>query len=83
MFGIVMSARRVSRFLPETPPKPASQTWRTSQDQPLGSLASIDFLTAPTATFFVLFLFFLLVHNRRRVVHCSVTERPSSPWTAR
>jgi putative transposase len=36
----------------------------------------------PTATFRVLFVFFVLVHDRRRVVHFNVTEHPSAAWTA-
>jgi hypothetical protein len=62
--------------------KPPSQTWRTFLDNQLGSLASIDFFTLPTATFRVLFVFLVLVHNRRRVVHFNVTEHPSARWTA-
>jgi putative transposase len=82
MLGIVISERSVSRFLPKRPAKPPSQTWRTFLDNHLGSLASIDFFTVPTATFRVLFVFLVLVHNRRRVVHFNVTEHPSAHWTA-
>jgi hypothetical protein len=45
-------------------------------------LVSIDFFTVPTATFRVLFVFVVLCHNRRRVVHFNVTEHPSAEWTA-
>jgi hypothetical protein len=30
----------------------------------------------------VLFVFFILRHDRRRVVHFNVTEHPSARWTA-
>jgi putative transposase len=80
--GIEISERRVSRFMPRKPRKPPSQTWRRFLDNHLGSLASIDFFTVPTATFRVLFVFLVLVHNRRRVVHFNVTEHPSALWTA-
>ncbi|MEP6652219.1 MAG: integrase core domain-containing protein [Myxococcales bacterium] len=36
----------------------------------------------PTATFRVLYVFFVLAHDRRRVLHFSVTEHPSATWTA-
>jgi putative transposase len=36
--------------------------------------AAIDFFTVPTATFRVLFVFVVLSHERRRVVHFGVTE---------
>jgi len=42
---------------------------------------AIDFFTVPTATFRVLFIFVLLSHERRRVVHFGVTEHPTHEWT--
>ena len=45
-------------------------------------LVSVDFLTVPTATFRVLFVFVVLCHDRRRIVHLNVTEHPSAEWTA-
>jgi putative transposase len=45
-------------------------------------MASIDFLTVPTATFRVLYVFLVLSHDRRRVVHWSVTSHPGAHWTA-
>jgi putative transposase len=80
--GIVISERSVSRFMPKWPSKPPSQTWRTFLDNHLGSMASIDFFTVPTATFRVLFVFFVLVHGRRHLVHFNVTEHPGAAWTA-
>jgi hypothetical protein len=35
----------------------------------------------PTATFRVLYVFFVLSHDRRRVLHFNVTEFPSAQWT--
>ena len=45
-------------------------------------LVSLDFFTLPTATFRVLFVFIVLRHDRRRIVHFNVTEHPSAEWTA-
>jgi hypothetical protein len=46
------------------------------------AIASIDFFTVPTATFRVLYVFVVLIHERRRVVHFNVTENPTARWTA-
>jgi hypothetical protein len=74
--GFVISERSVSRFMPKKKAcEPPSQTWRTLVDSHLGSLASIDFFAVPTATFRVLLLFFVLRHDRRRVVHFNITDR--------
>jgi Integrase core domain. len=79
--GIDIGERSVSRFMPPKPRKPHPQTWRTFLDNHVGSLVSIDFFTVPTATFRVLYVFFVLSHDRRRVLHFNVTEFPSAQWT--
>ena len=38
-------------------------------------------VTVPTASFRVLFVFVVLSHERRRVVHFGVTEHPTQEWT--
>jgi len=45
-------------------------------------LVSVDFFTVPTATFRVLFVFLVLRHDRRRIVHVNVTKHPTAAWTA-
>ena len=47
--GIEISEREVSRLMPRAPRKPPSQTWRTFLTNHVGTLASIDFFTVPTA----------------------------------
>src|ERR1700747_3613258 len=61
--------------------KPPSQTWRTFLDNHLQQLVSIDFFTVPTLRFQVLYVFLVLAHDRRRVLHCNVTAHPTAKWT--
>jgi transposase InsO family protein len=61
--------------------KPPSQTWRTFLTNHLEQMASLDFFLVPTATFRVLFVFVVLSHARRRVLHVQVTDHPSQDWT--
>ena len=42
---------------------------------------SIDFFTVPTIRFQVLYVFLVLAHDRRRVVHFNVTAHPTAEWT--
>lgn len=42
----------------------------------------MDFFTVPTARFRVLYVFIVLSHDRRRVVHFNATEHPTAQWTA-
>ena len=43
----------------------------------------MDFFTVPTAGFRVLFVFLVLAHDRRRVLHFNITDQPTADWTAR
>jgi putative transposase len=45
-------------------------------------LASADFFVVPTATFRLLFVFVILSHSRRRLVHFAVTQNPTAEWVA-
>jgi putative transposase len=79
--GIDISERTISRLMPKRR-KPPSQTWRTFLLNHFKAMVSIDFFTVPTATFRVLFVFVVLSHERRRIVHFNVTEHPTAFWTA-
>ena len=79
--GISISQAAVSKYMIRRR-KPPSQTWRSFLDNHVEDLVSIDFFTLPTATFRILFVFIILRHDRRRIVHFNVTEHPSEEWTA-
>ena len=61
--------------------KPPSQTWRTFLENHVNTTVSIDFLTVPTIRFQVLYVFLVLAHDRRRIVHFNVTAHPTAEWT--
>ncbi len=79
--GLTVSQSTVAKYLGRRD-GPSSQTWRTFFANHVAQLASIDFFTVPTATFRVLFVFVVLSHDRRRIVHLNVTEHPTTAWTA-
>jgi transposase InsO family protein len=62
--------------------KPSSQTWRTSLENHVTTMVSIDFFTVPTIRFQILHVFLVLAHDRRRIVHFNVTAHPTPAWTA-
>jgi putative transposase len=62
--------------------KPPSPTWRAFLANHVKDLVSVDFFVVPTVTFKVLFVFIVLAHARRRIVHFNVTEHPTAQWTA-
>src|SRR5467141_2562604 len=79
--GIDVAERTISRLIRRRPPPPA-QTWRTFLTNHVRDLVSIDFFTVPTTGLRVLFVFVVLAHDRRRVLHFNVTEHPTAAWTA-
>ncbi len=79
--GIPVSQPTVARYMVRHR-KPSSQTWRTFLANHVHDLVDIDFFTVPTATFRVFFVFIVLAHQRRRVIHFNVTEHPTAAWTA-
>jgi Integrase core domain len=80
--GVTVSQATISKYMLR-PRRPPSQTWRTFLKNHAQDLIALDFFAVPTATFRVLFVFVVLSHGRRRLVHFNVTEHPSAEWTAR
>ena len=75
----------VAKYMPRPvgrTPRPPSQTWGTFiRAHAVGTIA-IDFFTVPTVTFGVLYAFFVLSLERRRVLHVNVTAHPTAEWAA-
>ena len=81
MLGIEISERTISRILRRLP-RPPGQIWKTFLRNHLGQMVSIDFFTVPTITLKVLFVFIVLEHSRREVLHFNVTDRSSLDFPA-
>jgi len=79
--GFEISERTISRLMPERDKRP-SQTWKTFLHNHVGQLVSVDFFTVATIQLRVLYVFVLLAHDRRRVLHFNVTEHPTAFWAA-
>jgi transposase InsO family protein len=79
--GIEVSQRTVSRIL-QTVDRPPSQSWKTFLKNHVGGIVAIDFFTVPTIRLRVLFVFLMMEHQRRRVLHFGITEHPSAEWAA-
>ena len=80
--GIQISDSTIRKYRPKHRRSASSQTWRTFLHNHAKELVAIDFFTVPTATFRVLYVFLVLAHERRKVLHFHITEAPSAAWTA-
>ena len=79
--GYDVAEQTVSKYMVRTR-KPPSQTWRTFLDNHVLDIAACDFFTIPTVTFRVLYVFIVLRHDRRQVVHVNITTNCYAEWTA-
>jgi putative transposase len=78
--GFEISESTVSKYLVRSHGAP-SQSWRTFLENHVKSLVSVDFFTVPTIRFRILYVFLVLAHERRRILHFAVTQHPTTEWT--
>ena len=78
--GINIAESSVSKYMVRRN-KPPSQNWRTFLENHAQQLVSIDFFTVPTIRFQALYVFLVLAHDRRRILHFNVTAHPTPEWT--
>ena len=78
--GIDVAKSTVEKYMVH-PRRPPSPTWMTFLENHLRDTVSIDFFVVPTVRFHILYVFLILAHDRRRVVHVNVTTNPSAEWT--
>jgi hypothetical protein len=76
-----MAKSTVEKYRPRSR-KPSSPTWKAFLHNQAKDLVSYDFFTVPTVTCKGLFVFVIVTHERRRIVHFNVTEHPTAQWTA-
>jgi len=79
--GIDIGETSVSKYIIRRR-SPPSQTWRTFLENHVKSMVSVDFFTVPTIRFQILYVFLVLAHDRRRILHFGVTAHPTAEWTA-
>ena len=80
--GVEISERSVSGIIKRNSPKSPSQTWKTFIKNHMTDMVAVDFLVVPTIRFKMLFIFVVLSHDRRKVIHFNVTSNPTAQWTA-
>jgi putative transposase len=79
--GINVAPSTVEKYRPHVR-KPPSPTGKAFLHNHVKDLVACDFFTVPTASFKVLFVFIMLAHERRRIIHFNITEHPTAQWTA-
>jgi len=81
MLGFDISERTVSRWVERAPKNPDKvERWKVFLKNHREIIAAMDFFTIHTITFGMLYGFFVIGHDRRRILHINVTRNPTSHW---
>jgi putative transposase len=81
--GIPVSPRTANKYLPRrSPHRPrGDMRWSTFLRLHAQGIIACDFFVAVTATFLLLYVFVVIEHRSRRLIHSNVTTHPSAAWT--
>ncbi|WP_161556806.1 integrase core domain-containing protein [Paraburkholderia hospita] len=81
--GLRVSPRTVRKYMSRHPPRlpRGDQRWSTFLRNHAQAIVACDFFLIVTATFRQLYVFVMIEHESRRLVHMNVTPHPSAVWT--
>ena len=79
--GIEIAESTVSKYLVRGDGVLRPRPGALSFENHISGMVSVDFFTVPTVRFQVLYVFLVLAHERRRIVHVGVTPHPTAEWT--
>jgi transposase InsO family protein len=84
--GLQVSPRTVRKYMPtrlgRSPgTRIPSQRWATFVRNHAQAIVACDFCVAITATFRTLYVFVVIEHASRRLLHVNVTAHPTAEWT--
>ncbi len=71
----------MSRYLPkQSPDRREQQSWVTFLENHGHAITAMDFFVVPTIGFRLLYVWFVIDHGRRRIIHFNVTTNPTAQW---
>jgi putative transposase len=84
--GLQVSPRTVRKYMPKRRGRSPgtriqSQRWATFVRNHAQAIVACDFCVVVTATFRTLYVFVVIEHTSRRLLHVNVTAHPTAEWT--
>jgi len=73
----------IAKYFPKTRKPPSQkqiQSWKTFLKNHQSRIWAMDFFTIPTLKFEVLYVFILIKHSTREIIHFGITPNPNSRW---
>jgi len=83
LLGHEVAESTVAKYMVRPKRDTPSQSWKTFLANHMDVTAACDFFVVPTLTFNLLYVFVVLSHDRRRILHVNATANPTAKWTAR
>jgi HTH-like domain len=80
--GFKVSARTVAKYMHREHYRGPSSRWRSFLRQHASTVWACDFFCVHTITFRTLYVFFVIHHASRQVLHVGVIQHPTAEWTA-
>ena len=81
----VPAPNTIKKYIPKirkSPTDKQKQSWTTFLKNHSKEIWAMDFFVVPTLCFQVLYVFFIISHDHRKIEHFAVTANPSSAWVA-
>ena len=84
--GLRVSPRTIRKYLPKRlnpgrGKRATTQRWQTFVRNHAKAIVACDFCVVVTATFRLLYVFVVMEHATRRILHTNVTAHPTASWT--
>jgi transposase InsO family protein len=84
--GLRVSPRTIRKYLPKRVnpgrgKRATTQRWQTFVRNHAQAIIACDFCVVVTATFRLLYVFIVMEHATRRIIHTNVTAHPTASWT--
>jgi putative transposase len=84
--GLRVSPRTIRKYLPKRlnpgrGPRATTQRWQTFLRNHAQAIVACDFCVVVTATFRLVYVFVVMEHVTRRIIHTNVTAHPTASWT--
>lgn len=83
--GLRVSPRSIRKYLPKLPTPGGNprrdQRWSTFLKNHARAIVACDFCIVATVTFRILYVFMVMEHGSRRIIHLNVTAHPTAAWT--
>jgi putative transposase len=84
--GLRVSPRTIRKYMPKRRDqghgkRATCQRWQTFVRNHAQAIVACDFCVIVTATFRLLYVFVIMEHRTRRILHVNVTAHPTAQWT--